>query len=311
MMVAGSSSIAFAEHQPSESNRCSLTSHALRKACRNDIQDDFWETIAACQNESDTADRADCIQDARDVRNEAGDECRDQFDAREEVCELVGQAAHDPDFAPANFVDPDDIGDTITPNPYLPLIPGARWVLEGDGETVTVVVTDKVKLIEGVLCRVVNDVVQEDGVVREDTDDWFAQHQNGDVWYCGEEVKDFESFEGDEPEEPELVSIDGSFKVGREGAKPGILIRANPQVGEAYRQEFHVAEAEDVVEVLSITGTESVPAASCDGTCLVTRDFTPLEPGPEENKYYAPGVGLILEVDNEGNRVELVEFSIP
>ena len=74
MMLAGSSSIAFADHQPSESNRCSLTSHALRKACRNDIKDDFWETIAACQNESDTVDRADCSQDARDDRSEAGED---------------------------------------------------------------------------------------------------------------------------------------------------------------------------------------------------------------------------------------------
>lgn len=293
------------------SERCSSTSYALARACQSGIQEDFWEVLANCQNMPDEADRTDCQQEVRDDRSEAGEECEDVFEAREGVCALIGQDAYDPDFAPANFVDPDDIGGSVTPNSYLPLVPGARWVLEGDGETITVVVTDKTKLIEGVTCRVVNDVVQEDGVVREDTDDWFAQHVNGDVWYCGEEVKDFESFEGDEPEEPELVAIDGSFKIGREGAKPGILIRANPQVGEAYRQEFHVGNAEDVVEVLSITGTESAPAASCNNTCLVTRDFTPLDPGSEENKYYAPGVGLIVEVDNEGNRVELTEFSIP
>ena len=76
-------------------------------------------------------------------------------------------------------------------------------------------------------------------------------------------------------------------------------------------REFAIGEAEDVAEVISTTGTESVPVASCNNTCLVTRDFAPLDPGVNENKYYAPGIGLILEIDAEGNRVELTEFSIP
>ena len=308
LVLMGSGS-AVADHLGA--NRCSLTSYALARACQSEIQDDFWEVIANCQNMSDDADRTDCQQEARADRSEAGEECKDVFEAREEVCGLIGQAAYDPDFSPANFVDPDDIGGSVTPNPYLPLIPGARWVLEGDGEVITIVVTSETKLIEGVTCRVVNDVVVADGVLKEDTDDWFAQHVNGDIWYCGEEVKDYESFEGDKPEDPELVAIDGSFKIGRDGAKPGTLILAAPQVGDVYRQEFHVGNAEDFVEVLSITGTESTPVASCNSTCLVTRDFSPLDPGAEENKYYAPGVGLIVEVDNEGGRVELTEFSIP
>jgi hypothetical protein len=86
---------------------------------------------------------------------------------------------------------------------------------------------------------------------------------------------------------------------------------ANPQVGNAYRQEAALGDAEDVAQVTSITETEAVLGASCDGNCLVTRDFTPLEPGVNESKYYAPGVGLILEVDAEGVRVELVEFTTP
>jgi len=76
-----------------------------------------------------------------------------------------------------------------------------------------------------------------------------------------------------------------------------------------YRQEFLLGEAEDVAEALSLTGSANVPAASCDGNCLITKDYTPLEPDGEENKYYAPGIGLILEVNVEtGGRVELVEF---
>ena len=74
-------------------------------------------------------------------------------------------------------------------------------------------------MIDGVTCHVVNDVVEEDGEVIENTDDWYAQHVNGDIWYCGEIARDFETFEGDDPDDPELVEIEGSFKTGRDGDK--------------------------------------------------------------------------------------------
>jgi hypothetical protein len=275
------------------------------------VRDDYWTAMAVCVNESDADDRAECKADAAEEKKDAREECADVFQARTDVCDLVGEARYDPGWAPANFVDPDDIGDAVAPNPYFPLVVGAYWVLQGGDEVITDTVMDKTKLIDGVRCRVLLDVVEDDGVVIEVTDDWYAQDLAGNVWYCGESARDFETFEGDEPEEPELVEIDGSFKAGRDGAKPGILMLASPQVGDAYRQEVAVGDAEDVAEVLSITGTESVDAASCTNDCVVTRDFTPLEPGVDEIKYYAPGVGLILEVDDEGNRTELVEFNVP
>lgn len=293
------------------SQRCSQTSSAMRQACWHEIQDDFWTAVANCQNLPSLADRSECRQTAREVRREAGEECGDVFAARQDVCDLIGQEAYDPDFSPANFVDPDEIGITVAPNPYFPLVPGAEWRYKKGDETVVVVVSNKTKLIEGVTCRVVVDTVRVDGVVKEDTDDWYAQHQNGDVWYCGEEVKDFETFVGDKPEEPELVAIDGSFKAGRDSAKPGLFMLANPQVGDAYRQEMSLGEAEDYAQVISITGTESVPAASCTNNCLVTREGQPTEPGITEDKYYVPGVGPILEVSMDGSRLELIEFSIP
>jgi hypothetical protein len=148
-------------------------------------------------------------------------------------------------------------------------------------------------------------VAEEDGEVMEDTDDWFAQDTDGNVWYFGEISKEYE--------DGELVGIEGSWKAGEDGAKPGILMKAVPQVGEVYRQEFLLGEAEDMGEVLSLTGSAVVPAASCSEDCAVIKDFTPLEPDADEDKYYAPGIGLILEVDNEdgGERVELVELIDP
>jgi hypothetical protein len=89
-------------------------------------------------------------------------------------------------------------------------------------------VLNETKAIAGVTCIVVRDQVFDDGDLIEDTDDWYAQAKDGNVFYCGEEVKDFGSFEGDNPRKPELVSIDGSFKAGRDGDKPGIIFQAFP-----------------------------------------------------------------------------------
>jgi hypothetical protein len=288
---------------------CSRTASVLLRACQNEVRDNFWIATGNCINLSDDAERKACNEEARTQKEDGPGLCDEQYSARLQVCDLVGEDRYDPEFDTAQFVDPDEIGVSVAPNPYFPLIRGTRWVYKGADEMFTDTVTDKTKLIGGVTCRVVHDVVEKDGVVVEITDDWFAQDLAGNVWYCGEIVQELETFEGDDPAEPELVGIEGSWKARREGGKPGVFVLVAPQVGEAYRAEVSLGNAEDVAEVVSTTGTEAVPAAQCNNDCLVTREFTPLEPGVEEFFYYAPGVGLILEIDREGNRVELVEVS--
>ena len=298
----------FLAATPAFAGHCNSQAISKRHSCIFEIHEEYWDARGNCFDLFTSAERIPCVKTAVEEREEARSECEDQLMARKEVCDLVGPGPYIPDFAPANFIDPNDIGGSVTPNPYFSLVVGNTWEYAGDDETVTV--TDKTKLVAGVTCRVVNDVVREDGQVIEDTNDWYAQHLNGDVWYCGELARDFETFEGDEPQEPELVEIDGSFKAGRDNARPGILVLADPQVGDAYRQEMSLGEAEDFAQVIGITGTESVPGAACSGSCLVTRDFTALEPGHEENKYYVPGVGPILEVNlEEGDRLELQLFT--
>ncbi len=283
------------------SRTCSHTASAAYSACLYEGLDDYWIAIAKCGNETDAGDRAECYTEARALPREFRSSCRDQRRARRELCDAVGEAPYDPPFEPDLFVNPDDIGGSVAPNPWLPLVAGQTRVYEGHGETVTVSVTDEIKLISGVPCRVVRDIVEEDGEVKEDTRDWFAQDIHGNVWYCGEAVQDFE--------DGELVSLDGSFKAGIDGAKPGILMKAVPVVGDIYRQEFDLGNAEDAAEVLNLNGSAVTPAATCVADCLVTGDFTPLEPGALEHKYYKPGVGMILEVKPEtGERLELVDF---
>jgi len=147
---------------------------------------------------------------------------------------------------------------------------------------------------------VVRDRVSVDGEVVEDTLDWFVQDVDGNVWYLGEDVKDYEG--------GELVSTGGSWEAGIDGAQPGIVMLASPTVGDAYRQERYPGEAEDMGEVLRVDGSNTVAAGTFDDV-LVTRDWNPLEPDVIEEKSYAPGVGLIGErkVAGGDEEVELVE----
>ena len=297
---------------------CSNTAKMAARACANDVRDDYWLARARCLNVSDDADREQCVADAQEVKWEIRDGCRDQLDARIELCDLLGEERYDPDLDPDNF-DPE----FRVANPFLPLHIGNTWEYAGGDEVIVAVVLDKTKLIEGVTTRVVNDIAYVDDVVIENTDDWYAQGHGGDIWYFGEIVGNYETFEGDDPEEPELLNIDGSFKVGRDGAKPGILFSEKPRVGDVFRQEMALGDAEDAAEVIEDRYSygsdpdldwqvpQNIAEKLCDDDCLVTREFTPLDPGHEERKYYSPGIGLFLEVDMEtGDSIQLVSCMI-
>lgn len=290
---------------------CSASANLQRLSCEFDLRDDFFTSNASCMDEAN-ADPA-CFVDAESEFDDGLDECNEVLEARLDLCESLGDATHDPEFGPdfaANFVDPLEIGNTVAANPWFPLVVGNNWVYEGDGETIEVTVTGDTKLIDGVTCIVVTDIVSEDETVIEITDDWFAQDVDGNVWYCGEIAENYEEFEGDNTDGPELVDIDGSWKAGRDNAEPGVLLSLDPQVGDVIRQEVLQSDAEDVIEILAIDASETAPGAACAGTCLMTRDFTPLEPGISEHKFYAPGIGMIVETKPDtGERVELITFT--
>jgi hypothetical protein len=189
-----------------------------------------------------------------------------------------------PQIDPNNFVD-------VIDNPYLPYPVGASWTYEGteDGETetVTVTVTPQRKEIMGISATVVRDTVSDgDGEVVEDTYDWFAQDRDGNVWYLGEDSTEFEN--------GKAVSTSGSWEAGVDGALPGIVMQAQPEAGQAYRQEYYVGEAEDLAEVQRVDATESVPFGDFD-RLVVVKEWNPLEPDVVEQKYHAPGIGVIAE----------------
>jgi hypothetical protein len=197
---------------------------------------------------------------------------------------------------PANFVSGID-------NPWWPMRPGSTWVYrEGEALDVRVTVTDRRRVVDGIEAVVVHDVVTEDGEVIEDTLDWYAQDKWGNVWYLGEDTKELEH--------GEVVSTEGSWEAGVDGAQAGIAVPADPSVGLAYRQEHYAGQAEDEAEVLSVDASVRVPFGSFVGA-LQTKDTTPLEPGLVEHKYYVRDVGPVLAVaaSSGGEREALVRFT--
>jgi hypothetical protein len=204
------------------------------------------------------------------------------------------------DLDPANFT-------TDIDNSWWPMKPGSRWIYretdtEGANQKVVVTVTNRTKTIaNGIEARVVHDVVTEDGEFVEVTDDWYAQDQDGNVWYLGEDTTEYEN--------GKPVSKSGSFEAGVDGAEAGIIMPARPEPGRTYRQEYYKGEAEDQGTIVSLDQQAEAPAGHYMPV-LMTNDTNPLEPKVNEFKFFARGVGPVLAVSVSGgsDREELLSY---
>ena len=204
-------------------------------------------------------------------------------------------ALYSPPFNPDRFVRNVD-------NKFFPLKPGTRYVAVGeeDGERIrnVTLVTGERKVILGISAVVVLDrVFGEDGELIEKTFDWYAQDDRGNVWYLGEDTKEYE--------DGKVVSTEGSWEAGVKGAVAGIIMPAHPQVGQHYQQEFFAGEAEDEARVTARGLDVTVPYGTFHN-CLRTVEWTRLEPGIKEAKFYCPGIGFVKAKDVEGPEVRLV-----
>ena len=278
-------------------NVCQQTSIDALAACRGSAQSDYQIALGKCINSSDPAARKACERQASADLADALETCRDGFAVRQETCQKLGPEPYDPVIDPANFVAQVD-------NPYFPLVPGTTFIYEGQtSEGLSrdeFAVTHNTRVILGVTCVEVHDSVFTDGELTEDTLDWFAQDKEGNVWYFGENTAELE--------DGLITTIDGTFMGGVDGDKPGIIMKAHPAVGDFYRQEFSLGNAEDEAETIGLNSTVSVPYGTF-GHCLKSQETTPLEPDLLEYKFFAPGVGNVLTVDADtGERDELVQI---
>lgn len=220
---------------------------------------------------------------------------------------LIGLAAPGCDNSPSGpAYDPDIPSDwaAAVTNPFLPWTPGATWTYSG-AEDVTIEVQLATRVVNGVTAVEVRDRVFEAGELVEDTFDWYAQDLDGNVWYLGEDTKEYVS--------GVVVSTEGSWTWGTDGALPGIVMWGDPaaHLNQTYRQEYLKGEAEDFGKVIATGLSVTVPFGSYTG-CVRTLDTSALDPAAREHKTYCPGVGLVLETEEDGSgAVELTDFSTP
>jgi len=181
-------------------------------------------------------------------------------------------------------------------NPWFPLRPGTVLVYTGtkDGKPTrdVVTVTHRTIVIDGARCVVVQDRLYESGKLEERTSDYYTQDRAGNVWYFGEDTAELNAA-------GKVVSTDGTWRAGRDGALPGIYMPASPQLGQTGRQEYYRGQAEDHFRVVGVSSVVHVPYVS-SRAALETREWTPLEPGTLDQKLYVRGIGVVKEASLKG-----------
>ena len=280
-------------------NPCKSTAATAFDACNAAARSDKLIATGKCHNEPDPAAKTACTQQASSDAKDALATCKAERAVRQAACQRFGPAAYEPMIDPANFVANID-------NPYFPLVPGTTFIyvshLGQDVNEDDFVVTHNTKLILGVTCTEVHDTVKTNGVVVEDTLDWFAQDQAGNVWYFGENTMELA---GGRP-----TTLDGTFMAGVNRAKPGIVMEAHPTIGDFYRQEFDLGNAEDNAEVVSLSESVTVPCRDRSPTASRRRRPPPWSPTSPRTSSTPLNVGNVLTVDlTTGERVELVSVT--
>jgi hypothetical protein len=208
------------------------------------------------------------------------------------VASPMQNGAYHPDINPANFVSTID-------NPYFPLTPGTSYTFEGvrdgAGQRDVFAVTGETKSIMGVTSTVIEDTatVLATGRVIEKTNDWFAQDNEGNVWYMGEDTQLLNP-------DGTVKNTTGSWTAGVDGALPGIVMPGNLQIPSTFRQEYLSGQAEDMAWFISKDQSAKVPYKTLTGGVVETLEWSPLEPAVIEKKYYAAGIGLVYSVSAAG-----------
>jgi hypothetical protein len=196
--------------------------------------------------------------------------------------------------------DPDgkdiDYFSTTIDNEFFPLTLDTALVLEGedDGETIRVEITvsDPIdtEIVDGVETLVMVETEYEDGELVEISYNFIAQADDGTVCYFGEDVDIYEG--------GVVVSNDGAWRAGENGALPGILMPGDPQVGDVFYQESAPGVAEDMSAVIAFGEAIVVPAGDFDDT-LTAEDCNPLEDAETDEKIYVRGIGLAIDEEAE------------
>ena len=175
-------------------------------------------------------------------------------------------------------------------NPYLPLASLRQDILENQTERVERTARPEIHKTFKIGDQTVESLGVEDrefdsqGNLTEATVDYFAQDNEGNVYYFGEDV--------DEYRNGTVSGHSGAWLLGKDTAKPGLLMPAHPKTGDRFKSEDvpHITWEAD--EVVSLSETVTVPAGTWTN-CIRIRENA--SDGATEYKLYAPGVGCVRE----------------
>ena len=210
-----------------------------------------------------------------------------------------------PNISLDNFSNPTNIT-----HPYFPAVVGKVLTYQqqtDEGlEEIKIETLATTRTVMGIECVIIRDTVTLDGVLIEDTHDWFAQDNDGNVWYMGEEVDNYNY-----DDQGNLVNIDheGAWEAGVDGAQPGIQMLAMPRVGDSYRKEYWAGEAEDLAAVYDLAFDITLSNGNQYKTIKI-KEWNPLEEDDVGFKYYAKDIGLVRDENEEGDEfAELISIN--
>ena len=188
---------------------------------------------------------------------------------------------------------------------YFTLKPGTRFTyqIKSGTERIEIAVPGEKKKVMGVTTAVLRAKEWKNVRLWEDTLGLYAQDKAGNVWYFGEAVDFYK--------DAKVAHHTGSWEADVNGAKPGMLMRADLRVGDTYRQEYYKGYAEDMGTVVARDKKVTVPYGTFE-KCVQIRDSSVLDI-TTEYKYYCPDVGFLVreEVVGRGAEADLVSVARP
>ncbi len=207
------------------------------------------------------------------------------------VAGVEADSKKDKGFTDEFFIEDCDFSSTGS-NKFLILEPGYQLVLSGGGDLgeeneLTITVQDKTKVVDGIETRVVVERHVENGELVEVSRNYFAIcKQTSSMFYFGENVDNYV--------DGKIDNHNGSWLVGEENARAGIIMPGTVLLGSKYQQETAPGVAMDRAQIVSMTKKVDTPAGTFDNV-LKIKETTPLEPDVVDFKYYAAGIGLIQD----------------
>lgn len=282
---------------------CQKSAQYLFLACQHRTKAEHWERLAECENMLEKEQRHSCFKQSRQLN--AGDKhsCKSERVSRRGVCEEVGREVYQ-GWDGVDFVGADDDGLSIVGNDYFPLL-ALTSIYLGFETRVDREVTDTAREIDGVTCKVVieeeRDTTEADpGILWERVERLYAQDIDSNIWTCGVLRQQYGVLV--EGEDPVVVSTEGSWEAGSEGALAGIAMRSPPAFGDIDRRSYAPGIDEDLAEVIDPETVTSAFLCGGDGLgdCVILRITSPLSPGGYRDEYYQNGVGLVHSENQDG-----------